>query len=180
MQSGVVHRCRLRILSNERHGMEMILRSRKASEADMDLLFRWANDPAVRSNAFHTEQIPYEDHVKWFTKMMADASVYQYILCDGEFPVGQFRLNIEDNAAVIDYSVASAYRGQGYGSRMLRMIPMQIVQDKIPNVTELVGQVKYGNNASARAFESCGYAKQELPAYIQYTNALSNALRYEI
>lgn len=158
----------------------MILRLRKASQEDMDLLFQWANDAAVRSNAFHTEQIPYENHVKWFEKMMADASVYQYILCDGELSVGQIRLNIEGNAAVIDYSVAAAFRGKGYGSRMLRMIPMQIVQDRISNVTELVGQVKYGNNASARTFESCGYAKQELPEYIQYTNALSNALRYEV
>lgn len=158
----------------------MILRLRKASQEDMDLLFQWANDPVVRSNAFHTEQIPYENHIKWFAKMMADASVYQYILCDGELPVGQIRINIEDSAAVIDYSVAAAYRGKGYGSRMLRMIPMQIVQDKISNVIELAGQVKYGNNASARAFESCGYTKQELPEYIQYTNALSNALRYEV
>lgn len=156
----------------------MVLRLRKASQEDMDLLFQWANDPVVRSNAFHTEQIPYENHVKWFANMMADMSVYQYILCDGEFPVGQIRLNIEDSAAVIDYSVAAAYRGKGYGSRMLRMIPMQIVQDKISEVTELIGQVKYGNDASARAFESCGYTKQELPEYIQYTIALSNALRY--
>lgn len=159
---------------------KMILRLRKASQEDMDLLFQWANDPMVRSNAFHTEQIPYENHVKWFTKMMADMSVHQYILCDGELPVGQIRINVEGNVAVIDYSVASAYRGKGYGSRMLRMIPMQIVQDKISNVTELVGQVKYGNNPSARAFESCGYTKRELPEYMQYTNALSNALRYKV
>ncbi len=62
----------------------MSLQLRRAEHADRDLLFGWANDDAVRANAFHTEKIPYEKHVVWFDKMMADTSVHQYILweCD--------------------------------------------------------------------------------------------------
>lgn len=146
----------------------MSLQLRRACQADMDLLFQWANDPTVRKNAFHTEQIPYENHIKWFAKMMADASVYQYLLCDGALPIGQIRLNIEENEAVIDYSISAENRGKGYGSQLLRMIPKQVIQDKITGVTKIVGQVKYGNTASARAFERCGYHKKEMQEYIQY------------
>ena len=85
----------------------MSLQLRRAEHADRDLLFGWANDDAVRANAFHTEKIPYEKHVVWFDKMMADASVHQYILCDGGTPVGQIRLNVEGSEAYVDYSIAA-------------------------------------------------------------------------
>ena len=51
----------------------MTLRLREVTGKDMDLLFRWANDPVTRKNAFHTEQIPYETHRAWFVKMLAEA-----------------------------------------------------------------------------------------------------------
>ncbi|MDE7476877.1 MAG: GNAT family N-acetyltransferase, partial [Lachnospiraceae bacterium] len=146
----------------------MSLRLRKAEYADRDLLFCWANDDVVRANAFHTEKIPYENHVKWFDKMMADDSVYQYILYEDDIHIGQIRLNIEGGEALIDYSISPEQRGNGYGSKMLQMIQEQIAADKIPYVTKIVGQVKNENHASARVFEKCGFLKKELPAYIQY------------
>ena len=144
------------------------LHLRSVCQADMDVLFAWANDDLVRKNAFHTEKIPYENHVKWFSKMMADESVYQYILCEGECPIGQIRLNIKNGEAVIDYSICAVGRGNGYGSKLLDMIRKQVISDKIPDVTKLVGQVKYENTASARAFERCGFTRTEMPDYIQF------------
>lgn len=45
--------------------MEFMVNLRKAEQSDMDLLFEWANDPAVRKNSFRSDPIPYADHVKW-------------------------------------------------------------------------------------------------------------------
>lgn len=146
----------------------MCLYLRKVQPTDLDLLFQWANDSTVRQNAFHTEQIPYENHVKWFTKMMADESVHQYILCEGEEPIGQIRLNIEGNEALIDYSISAEHRGRGYGSKLLQLMKNQIVTDKISGVIKMTGQVKYENFASARAFEKCGFTKKDMTEYIQY------------
>ena len=39
---------------------------RKATYEDMDLIFKWANDSAVRNNAFNQEKIEYQEHKKWF------------------------------------------------------------------------------------------------------------------
>lgn len=146
----------------------MCLYLRKGNQTDVDLLYEWANDAAVRQNAFHTEPIPYENHVKWFAKVLADASVYQYILCQEELPVGQIRLNVEGNAALIDYSISAEHRGKGYGSALLELAKKQIAIDKISGVTKMVGQVKYGNTASARAFEKCGFTRREMAEYVQY------------
>lgn len=146
----------------------MNLRLRKADSADMELLFAWANEAAVRANAFHTEKISHEEHVRWFEKMMADAEVYQYILCEGERPIGQIRLNVKGREATIDYSVASGERGKGYGSAMLRLIQEQLAADHIQQIAKLSGQVKYGNRASSRAFEKSGFLKRELPESLLY------------
>lgn len=90
--------------------MRMDVYLREAQIQDRDLLFQWANDALVRQNAFHTEQIPYEKHIKWYDNMMQNPFVYQYILCDGELPVGQLRLDIKKTTAVIDYSIAQNKR----------------------------------------------------------------------
>jgi len=150
----------------------MCLSLRNVNAADVDLLYEWANDSEVRKNAFHPEPIPYENHVKWFAKTLADASVHQYILYKGETPIGQIRLNVADGEALIDYSIAAQYRGKGYGCRLLDLVKKQIVFDKISDVIKLTGQVKYKNTASARAFEKCGFAKREMPDYIQYEYCL--------
>lgn len=155
----------------------MSLRLRRAVCADRDLLFGWANDDTVRRNAFHTEKIPYETHVVWFGKVMADSSVYQYILCDDETPVGQIRLNVEGSEAVVDYSVAADQRGKGYGCRMLQMVQAQMQTDQTMHVTKIVGQVKYGNYASARTFEKCTFLRKDLPGYIQYEKNIADGIQ---
>ena len=146
----------------------MCLSLRKVKSTDVDLLYKWANDSEVRKNAFHTEPIPYENHVKWFAKMLENPSVYQYILYQGELPIGQIRLNVEDGEALIDYSISAEHRGKGFGSKLLQLMMEQIVVNKISNVIKLAGQVKYENQASARAFEKCGFTKREMTDYIQY------------
>ena len=146
----------------------MCLSLKKVRPADVDLLYQWANDSEVRRNAFHTEPILYENHVKWFANMLADSSVYLYILYRGETPIGQIRLNIEGSEAMIDYSISAKYRGKGYGSKLLQLLQKQVAANKISNVIKLTGQVKYENPASARVFEKCGFTKKEMTDYIQY------------
>lgn len=146
----------------------MALYLKRATPRNVDLLFEWANERAVRENSFNTAPIAYDEHVKWFEKMMADESVYQYILYEGDLPVGQIRLNVENKAAVISYSVCAQKRGNGYGSEILKLARQQIEADKITDVIKLIGRVKYENIVSARAFERCGFVKKELPDCIHY------------
>ena len=70
---------------------------RKVTENDMLMLFKWANDPDVRKNAFHSETITLEEHTNWFNKLIMDDSQYQYILMCDDIAVGQIRLSVENN-----------------------------------------------------------------------------------
>ena len=130
---------------------------RKAIKDDIDLLFRWANDPVVRSNSFNTDMIPYDNHVMWFNKIIEDPSVLQFILMDDDIPVGQIRLNIDDDEAEIGYSIGSEFRGKGYGHWILRLITEEVKANH-PEIKCFIAKVKPDNMASNTLFIKEGYS----------------------
>ncbi len=129
---------------------------REATMQDMNLIFEWANDPAVRVNSFNSEPIPYDTHVKWYSHIMDDESVLQFILMNDDTPVGQIRLNIDGDKAEIGYSIASEYRGKGYGHKVLQLVADE-VKAKYLNIKCLIAKVKPENIASNKLFEHEGY-----------------------
>ena len=145
-----------------------MLKLREIEPADIDLLFEWANDPLTRKNSFHSDMIQYEDHKKWFSRMISDDSVLQYIMMEDEIPVGQIRLNLEAEKAEIGYSIAAEYRGRGYGHIILQLIKGEI-RNKHPEIRKLVARVKPDNIASNRLFISEGYT----PDFTEYSYELS-------
>lgn len=142
--------------------MELTLRH--MCPEDIDLLYRWANDPVTRQNAFHTEQIPYETHKRWFAGVMQDDTVVLYICMDGNEPVGQLRFNLGEKEALVSYSVDAARRGQGVGTKLL-WLAEKYLKEEHPEIKTLRGEVKYGNTASMRAFEKNGYCREEKEAF---------------
>lgn len=145
-------------------GMSKIV-LRRAENTDIDLLYKWANDPIVRTNSFNTEPIPYENHVKWFNRIMEDPNVLQFVLMDDNLPVGQIRLNIDGKEAEIGYSIASEFRGRGYGHMILQLIGEEVKANH-PEIDKLVAKVKPDNAASNRLFVSEGYI-HEYTCYTQ-------------
>lgn len=139
---------------------------RTVTREDRELLFLWVNSPEVRKNSFQTADIPYERHIEWFEAMLNDDKVYQYILCQNEEPVGQIRLNVENDTAWVSYSIASAWRGQGFGSRILLLAKERAVRD-IVGIARLAGRVKYENIASRKAFEHGGFQPIEKEQYLE-------------
>ena len=120
---------------------------REAEQTDIEFPFAWAIDPEVRQNSFTTDPIPYEDHRRWFERIMADDKVLQYIMMDDENPVGQIRLNLENDTAEIGYSIAVEYRGREYGHKILRLI-VDEVKEQHPEIKTLIAKVKPENLAS--------------------------------
>ena len=140
--------------------MEGNIYLRRADREDVELFFRWVNEPAVRANSFSTEPIPWESHQKWFEKALADDGVRIYVLMQDNIPVGQVRLVFEDSKWQISYSIASAYRGQGYGKILLQLVENELI--KMGHVGDtLFAEVKTDNIASQRIFTRLGYREVE-------------------
>lgn len=132
---------------------------RVATVEDCDMIFEWANDAVVRKNSFSSSLIKYEDHVKWYKKVMETSDIKQYILVVDEQNVGQARINVDDKIAEISYSIAPHYRGNGYGELIISLIP-EVVKSDFPNVKTLVAQVKLDNIASQKAFKNNSYTEK--------------------
>lgn len=153
----------------------MALYLREAVKEDMDLLYRWANDSEVRKNAFHTEQIPLCTHKVWFENMLKDKNVLQYIFIEEHHgitkEIGQIRLSLDKDRAVIGYSIAKDMRGKGFATRMVQMAEEELREVR-KEITVFVAKVKYENEASANVFEKCGYRASRKMEYIEYTKAI--------
>jgi len=144
---------------------------RNATKEDMDLLYKWVNDPVVRNNSFNTEPIPYNNHVSWFNRIMADSSVLLYILMDDDTPVGQIRLSVDEKEAEIGYSIASEFRGKGYGHIILQLVANEVRKNHI-EIERLVAKVKPDNIASNKLFKAEGYEME----YTCYTQTLRSEM----
>lgn len=140
---------------------------RKALLNDCELIYEWANDYFVRTNAFNTEKIDYETHKKWFYDKINNVNSIIYIVLTNENPIGQIRIDIENEYGIIDYSISSEYRGKGYGTIILKEIHIQIKNENL-NIKKLIGKVKIDNFSSQKAFEKAGFSRIEQNEFVEY------------
>lgn len=137
---------------------------RRVTNEDLMLIFSWANDSDVRKNSFNQSEISLEEHKSWFRKKLEDENCYFYILEAEGVPVGQIRLDVENNSGYISYSIAREYRSKGFGRLILKALENEIQKENIP-VYRLIAEVKIDNIASQKKFTEAGYAGVSLIRY---------------
>jgi len=132
------------------------IRLRPAQTQDARLFWRWANDPETRSMSFSSAGIPWQSHQAWFDSKLRDPDCQLYVgVTAGEKPVGQVRAELRRRVAVISVSVDHRFRGEGYGSDLIRKAVERLLPDT--RVGKLRAFVKPGNRASLGAFEKAGF-----------------------
>lgn len=137
--------------------MELYLR--KACALDKKLTYGWLNDKEARANSFNKEMVAYEDHEQWFDKSLADERRQIFIAMNFMMPVGQIRLDYEDDeTATISYMVDAESRGLGYGKKLLLLVEKEALKAK-PEGVKLVAHVLPANEASIKTFENAGYTR---------------------
>ncbi len=125
---------------------------------DCSLLFKWVNDPLTRKNSFNTELITFEEHRGWFYSKLNDPSTIIYICVHDELKmqIGQVRVEFDKGVGEIDYYIDPQFRGKGFGSEVLKLLPIQLIKDGFL-FNLLIGKVKHINVASEKAFLKAGY-----------------------
>ena len=136
-----------------------LLKLRPASPADRRLLWQWRNDRIVREASFSTVPFSWEEHCCWF-KSRLQRSDYRILIAENRRgqSVGQARLDLDNNRAVISISIAAEFRGRGYGTALIRAATNQaFVHDKVEYVDAFV---RDDNRISAAAFMKAEYQCQ--------------------
>lgn len=144
---------------------------RRAQKSDVNILYEWANETECRKQSFSSEPIAYESHVQWLEQTLKDETVQMYIVMSDEIPVGQIRLNINENQAVISYSLDCKHRGMGYGTSLLELAE-HVVKETNPKVNTLIGKVKKDNGSSQKCFKENGYEKREKEDCYEYVKSI--------
>jgi UDP-2,4-diacetamido-2,4,6-trideoxy-beta-L-altropyranose hydrolase len=130
---------------------------RRATADDSQLLWEWANDPAVRSASFSTFPIPWETHAAWFVEKLSQEKCLILIAEDEEgSPVGQIRFDGRpDGDCEVDVSIAPAKRGKGLAAVLIRNGAQSVLNER--RWLQVHAFVKPENYASRRAFESAEF-----------------------
>ena len=152
---------------------DRLLKLRKVRQEDCELLWKWANDPIVRTASFSSEAIAWEDHLGWFNNKLNSPSCYHFIAFNdlGE-PIGQIRFDIDEQLqSIVSISLAGNQRNQGYGKLMLQMAIAKLCQHI--SVTHIQALIKPDNVASIKLFESVGFEKIDFSP-----NGLALKLKY--
>lgn len=125
---------------------------------DMKAVFELSNDMSVRQNSFNSDKIDWDLHKTWFeNKIKNENYLFFVIKTEQNQLISQVRFDKTDNT--ISISIAENYRGQGYGTKILKQ-----VSDKILNeykVKKINAYVKIENIISQRIFEKSGYNLKE-------------------
>ena len=133
------------------------MKLRRVTMEDARMLWEWANDAETRKNSFSAEPIPWEEHLAWMKRRMADAECLFLVLEDGAGTAcGTIRYDLVAGDAIrISYSVAPTERGKGYGTMLLELGEAEA--RAFFGKKKLVAEVKPENEYSRRCFKRCGY-----------------------
>ena len=129
---------------------------RKAAVKDCRLIWKWANDPLVRTESFSSDAIPYNEHIKWFGSKIKSSDCYFFIAENSdEKPIGQIRFELKGNEAVVSVSLDREFRNKGYGSKIIALAWKKLFQ--ISDVNVIHACIKKENVVSASAFLKAGF-----------------------
>jgi UDP-2,4-diacetamido-2,4,6-trideoxy-beta-L-altropyranose hydrolase len=143
---------RLLRMSSPKRGLEL----RPAAQNDVRLLWQWRNDPETRARSRDSHEVPWDTHVVWFAKRLADPDTVMLMGLSGGRPVGVVRFDRRaDGSAEVSITLASEYRGRGLGRNLLQRGCEYVVQTGFAQVLD--ADVKADNAVSQRLFEGCGF-----------------------
>ena len=135
-----------------RHPVVML---RRADYCDTNLLWRWRNDYAARQASRNRTPVPHDQHALWLMRTLNDPTRALFIGEEDGVPVGTVRLDRDGPfAAEVSVTVASEYRGLGYGAALVTGVEAWAHGALIER---LVAEIRWSNWRSLRLFWRCGY-----------------------
>lgn len=135
---------------------------REVNPLDIFRLFRWANDPETRKNAFSQKPISFPAHVVWFFRNYFDKRILMTIATRTEQENGRAGLFCRffprgDGKYEMTINLAPELRGQRL-SRSFLTASISVFRELRGNQHDLYARVKSANVASEKLFLSAGFS----------------------
>ena len=134
----------------------MKLNLRPVEKKDYEKILEWRNDPDVRINSLTQHIISIDEHTEYWNDFLKNETNFAFIAIHENNDIGVLKLkNIDKITYEIDIFISKSYRNRGLGSQVLKIAKDVALQK---GMKKLIAKIKYGNEASRKAFEKVGFS----------------------
>lgn len=133
-----------------------MIRLQKAKPRDCLKIWKWRNEPGVRSVSVNNKIIPLETHKIWYSNKIKDPGVRILIAKNLGNPYGYARIEkTERNCGEIHIAVTKASRGKGLGLLLLqKSCAHAFIKMRFGEIT---ARIKPENKRSIGLFKRAGF-----------------------
>ena len=133
-----------------------MIKIRKAQWSDCKDLFDLASKDDIRNSSFYPGKIQFEDHTKWFDKMLKSENEEIFVLLiDNEF-AGQLRFSIENDFCIIGISLKENARGKDYAVLLFNKAYVEL-RKNFKKLIQIKAYIKKENSRSQKFFKKIGF-----------------------
>lgn len=133
---------------------------RLATMDDLEMVFRWRNDPFILAHGSSHREVGWEEHQAWFCETLRAVERKMFIVVYSERPIGQVRFDRESNDdCVISVYLLREFTGQGWGVEAIRMGCASIFE--IWDANRIIACVRRDNPRGRGAFLRAGFRETE-------------------
>lgn len=134
----------------------MELKFRFATIRELDIYFKWTNDPLVRQHSFNSEPVSFNHHENWFKSKLHSESCFLYFFSSGNLPVGQVRIERGSDENIIGISLDENFRGKSLSSVLLLNATEDFLESNPGQ--KITAYIKTENEASYKGFIKAGFS----------------------
>jgi len=125
---------------------------------DKKLIFKWRNSPYLIKLGSSGKKVTWDEHSKWFEKIISNPLAHFYIICVDKDSVGQLRFELfGDNYFKTTIYLDKKFIGKGLGPEAL-ILGCSLISEKYHRGT-FIAHIKNDNKASIKAFKKAGFSK---------------------
>ncbi|CAN5832670.1 N/A [soil metagenome] len=139
---------------------------RNATLADCEATYEWRNAIENRMHAHDINEIPFEDHQKWFAASLNQHDRHLLIGYDAIGIVGVLRYDRHPDHWLTSVYLIPGRHGAGFGTDLLEQ-GIQWMKSQYGEACHILAEIKMDNMASQKVFQQAGY----IPRFITYTVA---------
>ncbi|MFN8370972.1 MAG: GNAT family N-acetyltransferase [Bacteriovoracaceae bacterium] len=129
---------------------------RKATLNDCKMIFDWRNHPTIRKISLNSDELNYDDHVKWFEKVVISNRQLLLVASLNNTPCGVVRFDCEKSTAQISIYLSPDFIGKGIGTSVLAKSETWLKLNQ-PEINSIKAQVLPDNLPSKKMFEKQNY-----------------------
>lgn len=135
-----------------------------ASEKDIEIVYKWQNQPLIRLYALNPDIPSWNDHCLWMKEKITSSKDFFYIVTaiETEQKLGVVRLDYaQDNRYIVSIYTDPARHGEGIALSSLNML------DKLFPDIYIMATVMLDNKASQRLFERAGFQRIDSESFVR-------------